>query len=149
VTTTVTSFPLSKHTGGGDATPAFSGWRVYLQFMWEVSLPPSPVGLSSHGHFYKVSHSKVAGWVPPLLPSLADLFIYSSVRDCPSPPFSIQGTPPSLLCVFFCCCCLLFSLFFLFSLVGGQSVQGAMLIWPRVVCESTTCRLAHLVVSIS
>jgi hypothetical protein len=34
----------------------------------------------------------------------------------------------------------------LFSLGGGQSVQGAMLIWPRVVCGSTTCRLAHLVV---
>jgi hypothetical protein len=25
--------PLSKHTEGGCATPAFSGWLVYLQFM--------------------------------------------------------------------------------------------------------------------
>jgi hypothetical protein len=39
--------------------------------------------------------------------------------------------------------------FFLFSLGGGRSLQRAMLIWPRVVCGSTTCRLAHLVVCIS
>jgi hypothetical protein len=39
-TTTVTRFPLSKHTGGGDTAPAFSGRCVYLQLMWEVGLPP-------------------------------------------------------------------------------------------------------------
>jgi hypothetical protein len=42
--------------------------------------------------------------------------------------------------------CLFFSLY---SLGGGQSVQGAMLIWPGVVCGSTACRLAHLVVCFS
>jgi hypothetical protein len=31
---------------------------------------------------------------------------------------------------------------FLFSLVGGRSVQGAMLIWPRVVCGSTAVPLS-------
>jgi hypothetical protein len=31
---------------------------------------------------------------------------------------------------------------------GGWSVQGAMLIWPRVVCGSTTYQLAHLVVHV-
>jgi hypothetical protein len=36
----------------------------------------------------------------------------------------------------------------LFSLGGGQSVQGAMLIWPRVVCGSTAYCLAHLVVCV-
>jgi hypothetical protein len=56
-TTTATSFPLSKHTGGGDTAPTFSGLRVYLQFTWEVGLPPSPVEFSSHCHFYKLSHS--------------------------------------------------------------------------------------------
>jgi hypothetical protein len=107
--------------------------------MWDVSLPPSAVGLSSHSHFYKLSCSNVAGWVPPLLPSLASLFIYSSVRDCPS--------LPSWLRVFV----VVYSVWFfsVFSLGGGQSVQGAMLIWPRVVCGSTTCPLAHLVVCIS
>jgi hypothetical protein len=49
----------------------------------------------------------------------------------------------------FCCYCLLFSFFFLFSLGGGRSVQGAMLIWLRVVCGSTMCHLAHLVVWVS
>jgi hypothetical protein len=38
--------------------------------------------------------------------------------------------------------------FFLYSLGEGHSVQGAMLIWLRVVCGSTTCRLAHLVVCV-
>jgi hypothetical protein len=40
------------------------------------------------------------------------------------------------------------SFFFLFSLGGCWSIQGAMLIWPRVVCGSTMCRLAHLVVCV-
>jgi hypothetical protein len=43
----------------------------------------------------------VAGRVLPLLPSLAGLFIYSSMRVCPSRSFSVQSTLPSLLCVFF------------------------------------------------
>jgi hypothetical protein len=33
--------------------------------------------------------------------------------------------------------------FSLFTLHGGQSDLGAMLIWPRVVCGSAMCRLAH------
>jgi hypothetical protein len=42
-----------------------------------------------------------------------------------------------------------YSVFFsLFSLGGYQSVQGAVLIWPTVVCGSTRCCLAHLVVCI-
>jgi hypothetical protein len=41
-TATATSFPLSKHTGGGDTALAFSGWHVYSQFTWEVGLPPFP-----------------------------------------------------------------------------------------------------------
>jgi hypothetical protein len=60
-TATVTSFPLSKHTGGGDTAPAFSGLCVYLQFTWEVGLPPSLVGFSSHHHFYKLSCSWLLG----------------------------------------------------------------------------------------
>jgi hypothetical protein len=74
------------------------------------------------------------------------LFIYSSVRDSPPHLFSAQGAPPSLLCVFFVV--IAYYSVSLFSLDGGQSVQGAMLIWPRVVCGSTANRLAHLVVCI-
>jgi hypothetical protein len=39
-TATVTSLPLSKHTGGGAATPAFLGQLVYLQFAWRSAPPP-------------------------------------------------------------------------------------------------------------
>jgi hypothetical protein len=60
------------------------------------------------------------------------------------PPFSTQGAPPSLLHVFFVVIAY-YSVFFIFNLGGGQSVQGAMLIWPMVVCGSTTCCIAHLV----
>jgi hypothetical protein len=60
-----------------------------------------------------------------------------------SPPFGTQGTPPSLLCVFIVV--IAYYSVSLFSPGGGRSVQGAMLIWPRVVCGSTTYHLAHLV----
>jgi hypothetical protein len=52
--TSATSFPLFEHTGKGDTAPVFSGLRVYLQFMWEVDLPPFPVEFSSHCHFHKL-----------------------------------------------------------------------------------------------
>jgi hypothetical protein len=52
-----TSFPLSKHTGGGDTAPAFSGLRFHLQFTCEVGFPPCPMEFSSLSHLYKLSHS--------------------------------------------------------------------------------------------
>jgi hypothetical protein len=116
VTTTGTSFPLSKHTGGGGATPQFSGQCVYLQFMWEVPHPPSAVEFSSHCHFHKLSCSKVAGRGLPLLPSLANLFIYCSMRDCPFPPLWHSRHPALFATCLFCCC--LFG-FFSFSCFPG------------------------------
>jgi hypothetical protein len=87
----------------------------------------------------------VAGRMPLLLPSLArpSLFIYSSIRDSLPPLFSTQGTSPFLLCVFIVL--IAYYSVSLFSPGWGQSVQGAMLIWPRVVCRSTAYRLAHVV----
>jgi hypothetical protein len=90
------------------------------------------------------------GEVAPHPPSPAGLFIYSSVRECPSPSLWSSGCPALFaMCLFFFSCLLIiqFGFFSLFSLGGGQSVQGTMLIWPRVVCGSTACRLAHMVVS--
>jgi hypothetical protein len=87
----------------------------------------------------------VAGCTPLLLPSPArpGLLIYSSVRD-PPPPLQRSGCP-----ILFATClyCSYYSVS-LFFLGGGRSVQGAMLIWPRIVCGSTTYYLAHLVVRI-
>jgi hypothetical protein len=84
----------------------------------------------------------VTGLVPPLLPSPAGLLWGIS------PPRSLALRVPRPLCyVSFLLLLLIIQGFFsLFSLGGGRSVQGAMLIWPRVVCGSTACRLAHLVV---
>jgi hypothetical protein len=64
----------------------------------------------------------------------------------PLPPLQCSGRPVLFPTCLFCCYCLLFSFFFFFPWVGGQSVQGAMLILPRIVCGSSVCCLAHLVV---
>jgi hypothetical protein len=91
-TATVTSFPFPSTLGEVCYTRLL--WPAcLLQFTWEVSLLPSPLGLSSHRHFYKLSCSKVAGRVLPLLPSPAGLFIYSSVRDFLSPTLQPSGRP--------------------------------------------------------
>jgi hypothetical protein len=50
------AFPFPS-TGKGDTAPAFSSLCVYLQFMSEVGLPPSPVQFSSNLHFHKLSCS--------------------------------------------------------------------------------------------
>jgi hypothetical protein len=85
----------------------------------------------------------VAGHMPPSHWSLSSppgLFIYSSGKDSLPPIFSDQCTPPSFLCVFI----ILISYYsvFLFSPGGGRFVQGAMLLWPRVVCGSTMVLLS-------
>jgi hypothetical protein len=54
------AFPFPS-TGKVDTAPVLSGQCVYLQFMWELGLPPSPVKFSSHCHFYKLSCSCLPG----------------------------------------------------------------------------------------
>jgi hypothetical protein len=66
----------------------------------------------------------------------------------PLSPLQHSGHPTLFAMCLFCCYRLLFCFFFLFSLDGGWSVQGAMLIWPRVVCGSTVYSLAHFEVRI-
>jgi hypothetical protein len=66
----------------------------------------------------------------------ARLFIYSPTKDSLPPIFSAQCTPPSLPRVFIAL--IAYYSVSLFSLGGGWSVQGAMLLWPRLVCGSTT-----------
>jgi hypothetical protein len=90
----------------------------------------------------------VAGHVLPLLLSLAQLVYLQLGEGLSLPPLQCLGCPALFATCLFFCYCLLFRFFFLFSLGRGQFVQGAMLIWPRVVWGSTTCRLAHLVVCV-
>jgi hypothetical protein len=110
-----------------------------------VGLPPSPVEFSSHRHFYKFSHSWLLGMCHCSCLLWPGLFIYSSRRDS-LPLFGAQGTLPSLLCVFIVV--IAYYSVSLFSLGGVRSVQGAMLIWPRVVCGGIAYCLAHLVVHV-
>jgi hypothetical protein len=97
-----------------------------------VFLPPllSPAfPLLVAGHMpHPRSHQSLSG-----LPSL---FIYSPRKGSLPPIFSAQRAPPSFSCVFIAL--IAYYSVSLFSPGGGQSVQGAMPLWPRLVCGSTT-----------
>jgi hypothetical protein len=117
--------------------------RVCLQLTWEVSLPSSPVEFSSLCHSHKPSRSWLLGMCPCSCWSLSSppgLFIYSSRKDSFPPIFSSQCAPPSFLRVFIVL--IAYYSVSLFSLGGGQSVQGAMLLWLMVVCRSTVVPLS-------
>jgi hypothetical protein len=106
---------------------------------WEVGLPSSPEEFSSLHHSHKPSRSWLLGARPAPAPTrgspahLACLFTVpgripfpqSSELRAPHPLSSV-----SLLLIAY------YSLS-LFSSGGGQSVQGSMLLWPRLVCGST------------
>jgi hypothetical protein len=74
------------------------------------------------------------GVLPPLLPSLASLFICSSVKDFPSPPLRCSGRPALFAMCLFHCYCLLFSfnIFFFFPWVGVSLSRG--LCWSVPGC---------------
>jgi hypothetical protein len=113
--------------------------------MWEVGLPPFLWSFLPQP-LLQAFPLLVAGWVsPPLLCSPAGLFIYSSVRDFPSPPLWHSGLPALFATCLFCCYCLLFS----FSLFPGWGsicpggyadlVQGCL--WEYHVPLSSPCGL--------
>jgi hypothetical protein len=90
VTTTATNFPLSKHTGGGDISPAFSGQCVYLQFMWEVGL--LPLLLWSFLPTTTFTSFPTPGcWSGAVTPTFSSWLVY--LQFCEGLPF----TPPSAL----------------------------------------------------
>jgi hypothetical protein len=116
-TATATSFPLSKHTLGGDTAPAFSGLRVYLQFTCEVGLLPSPVEFSSHCQFYKLSHSRLLACAPaPTAASTARLGLFTVSGRIPL-PHSSGLRAPHPHCQVFLLFLLLITQFLFFSLV--------------------------------
>jgi hypothetical protein len=128
---------------GSAAAPA--GWCVCLQLTWEVGHPPSPVEFSSLCHSYKLSHSWLLGVCRRFCLLQACLF---TVPGRIPLPHSVALRAPCPLCYMSLLFLLLITQFLFFSLGGDRSVQGAMLIWPTVVCENTACHLAHLVVCI-
>jgi hypothetical protein len=79
-----------------------------------------------------------------LWPGLACLF--TVLCGIPLPPLTFRA--PHSLCYVSLLFLLIITQFLFFSLGGGRSVQGAMLIWPRVVCWSTVYHLAHLVICV-
>jgi hypothetical protein len=143
----VGSLPLSKRTVGG------GGWLVYLQFTWGC---PSPIVLWSMPHFsccYKPSHlhSKCTGG-GGATPTFSGWLVYLQFHEGVLSPTLWSSGCPTLFakCLFFQLLVYYSVWFFSLFFPGwGWSVQGAMLIWPRVVWGSTACRLAHLVVCFS
>jgi hypothetical protein len=78
----------------------------------------------------------LAGCVLLLLPSPARLVYLQFCEGFPSPHLWCSGHP-----TLFAMCLIVLIAYYsvsLFSLGGSWSVQGAVLIWPRVVCGSTT-----------
>jgi hypothetical protein len=133
--------PFQAHWGKWHCT---SFLRPACLFTVHVGSESSPLscGVFSHRYFYKLSYS----WLLDVC-CCSCLLQLACCEGFPSPPLGAQGTPPSLLHVFVVVCAY-YPFFFLFSLGWGQSVQGAMPIWPRVLCGSTVYHLAHLVVRI-
>jgi hypothetical protein len=132
------AFPFPSTLGEVTLHP-FSQACVFIYSSHGKCSSPLPCGVFSPPPLLQPFPLLVTGHVLPLLPSPAGLWGIS-----PPPLFGAPGTPPSLLRVFFFV--IAYYSVFLFSLGVGLSVQGAMLIWPRVVCRGTTYRLAHLVV---
>jgi hypothetical protein len=133
-----TSFPLSKFTGKVTLHPlsqaslfiySSHGKWVFPSLLW--SFPPTTTFTSF----------PIPGcWACAAAPAFSGRLVYLQFCEgFPSLPFRAQGTLPSLLHIFFVVIAY-YSVSF-FSLGGDWSVQGAMLIWPTVVCGSTAVPL--------
>jgi hypothetical protein len=137
-------YKLSHSMLGMCCSPA--GRRVCLQVTWEVVLPRSPVEFSSFCHSHKLSCSRLLGALPRSHQSLSDqarLIYLQFPEGFPSSSLRSSGCPTLFaMCLYSYCLLISFSFF---PGWGGRSVHGAMLIWPRVVCGSTTYHLAHVV----
>jgi hypothetical protein len=120
------AFPFPS-TLGEVTLPAFSGLCVYLQFTWEVGLPPLLWSFPPTAAF--TSFPAPSCWpcaTTPAFSGQAWLVYLQFQEGFPSPSLALRAPHPvyymSLLFL------LLITQFLFFSLGGGQSVQGAMLI---------------------
>jgi hypothetical protein len=108
-----------------------------------VGLPFSPVEFSSLRHYHKLSCSWLLGAHPRSHCSLSGqawLVYLQSLEGFPSPPLWRSVCPTLFPTCLYCSYC--YYSVSLFSPGGGQSVQGAMLIWPRLVCGSNMVPLS-------
>jgi hypothetical protein len=97
------------------------------------------------------SGSSPAHCQPICLSRFCLLKVHMEISSFPPPPSPVRSVhpAPSAVCSF-SVSCLLFRFFFFFFAGLGQSVQGAMLVYPRGSCGNTVCCLfAHLLVCIS
>jgi hypothetical protein len=114
------AFPFLS-TGKGDTASAFSGLHVYLQFTWEVGLPPSPVEFSSLCHSHKFSRSWLL-WAPTLS-GHAQLVYLQFQEGFPFPTSSAHRAPHPLCYVSFLFL-LLITQFLFFPWVGVGLCRG-------------------------
>jgi hypothetical protein len=112
------------------------GKWVFPPLLW--SFPPSAT-LTSFPAPGCWAHVSTPAGASPAHPAC----LFTVPGRIPLPLFGAQCAPPSLQHVLIAL--IAYYSVSLFSLGGGQSVQGTMLFWPRVVCGSTAYRLAHLV----
>jgi hypothetical protein len=95
-TTTATSFPLSKHNGGDDTAPAFSGLLVYLQFTWEVALPSLLWSFPPTATF--TSFPAPGCWACAAAPAFSSRLVYLQFCEGLSLPPSLVLSVPHPLC---------------------------------------------------
>jgi hypothetical protein len=113
-----------------------------------VPFPCSPVEPSSQQSLLQAFLLQSC-WAGAATHAFSGQLVYLQFHEGLPLPHSSKLRVPRSLC-YMSFCCIVYSVFFsLFSLDGVQSVQGSMLIWPRVVCGSIACRLAHLEVCFS
>jgi hypothetical protein len=115
MTTTATSFPLFKHTGGGDTAPAFSGLCVYLQFTWEEGSSPLSCGVFLPQTLFKLSLSWLLGGC-----CCTCLLQPTCCEGFPHPPFSALRVPRPLCYMSFLLLLLIIQFFSFFP--GWRSV---------------------------
>jgi hypothetical protein len=87
-------------------------------------------------------------WACAATPAFSSRLVYLQFHEGLPLPLLQCSEHPALFAMCLFCYCLLFSFSLFFPWVGVSLSRGAMLIWPRTVCGSTTCCLAHLVVCV-
>jgi hypothetical protein len=142
-TATVASFPHSKVAGRVQPLLPFPASLFIYSSCGECLSDGACHTLASVTGLPLSKRTGGGGTTPAFL---AGVCIYSLLEGAPSPTLWSSGRPVlSATCLFFSAAVYYSVWLFLFFPWVGSVSPGAMLIWPRVVCGSTVCHLAHLV----